>query len=97
MPGFNKVINAYANMYTHIPILNLCICIGFNFWLCLVALYTAIIRKDRGAIMMSIPVLAIIATLLVSTPVYAEFRYIYSMFTCLPLILVSAFFTISKR
>jgi hypothetical protein len=97
VPGFDKLLNAYANMYTHIPILNLCICIGFNFWLCLVALYTAIIRKDRGAIMMSIPVLAIIATLLVSTPVYAEFRYIYSMFTCLPLILVSAFFTIRKE
>ena len=95
--GFDRAINAYAMMFTNIPILNLCISVGFNFWLCLVALYTAIIRKDRGAIMMSIPVLAIIATLLVSTPVYAEFRYIYSMFTCLPLILVSAFFTIRKE
>ena len=41
---------------------------------------------------MAIPVLAIIVSLLISTPVYAEFRYAYSVFCSLPFVIFAVFY-----
>ena len=41
--------------------------------------------KKRARLLLSfLPVAAVFLTLMISTPVYAEFRYIYCLFTTLP-------------
>ena len=41
---------------------------------------------------LSVPLLAIIATLCIATPVYSEFRYAYASFTCSPMIICATFY-----
>ena len=50
-------------------------------------MYLGLLKKDPVALFLPIPVLAVIATLLIATPVYAEFRYAYSLFCVLPFLL----------
>lgn len=54
--------------------------------------FASIARKDKTGIFMAIPVLAIIVSLLISTPVYAEFRYAYSVFCSLPFVIFAVFY-----
>ena len=39
-------------------------------------------KRNKYIVSLTIPLLAIIATLLVATPVFSEFRYAYAVFTC---------------
>ncbi|MBQ3417371.1 MAG: hypothetical protein IJH32_06025 [Ruminococcus sp.] len=43
--------------------------------------------KRKKETVITLPALANIATLLIATPVYAEFRYAYSLFVCFPILL----------
>ena len=43
-----------------------------------------IVKKRARLLMAFLPVVAVFLTLMISTPVYAEFRYIYCLFTTLP-------------
>jgi hypothetical protein len=45
----------------------------------------ALRRHKRSVLMVYFPVIGVWITLLIATPVYSEFRYIYSLFTCMPL------------
>ena len=47
----------------------------------------ALLRKDKQGAFASLPILAIVLSLLVATPVYSEFRYIYAAFCALPMII----------
>lgn len=73
------------------PLLLLFVSIGFNTWLVLISAFSALIRKDFSALFVSVPTIMLIATLLIATPVYAEFRYAYAMFCCLPFIVYVSF------
>lgn len=84
--GFNKFIDEYLTIYTDLPILRLLLCIGLVVWMNLISLYISIVRKDKVGIVASVPILAIVLSLIISTPVFAEFRYIYSAFCCIPII-----------
>lgn len=61
---------------------------GFCTWLGLLALCYAVLRKDRAGILLTIPGLAVLATLLLATPMANEFHYYYSAFCTLPIVLV---------
>ena len=67
--------------------LKLTLSIGAGTWIFLTALYLGLLKRDPVTIFLPIPVLAVIATLLIATPVYAEFRYAYSLFCVLPFLL----------
>ena len=67
------------------------LCIGFYVWIVLVLLFISFIRKDKTGMFILIPVLAIICSLLISTPVYSEFRYAYALFCCLPFMVFTVF------
>lgn len=56
-------------------------------WILLIIFYIALINKNRYYICLVIPFLILIITLLIATPVYSEFRYVYSVFCAIPLIL----------
>nr|MCR5111667.1 hypothetical protein [Ruminococcus sp.] len=44
-----------------------------------------------------LPVFGVYITLLIATPVYSEFRYIYSLFTSLPMFCIVPFLDIRKN
>ena len=59
-------------------------------WILLLAFYKNITGKNYVALMTTIPSIAIIISLLVSTPAYSEFRYVYSLYCLIPLIVFMA-------
>jgi len=60
--------------------------IGFLFWLVLFGIVYCIYRKKYNIIITYIPLLCMWITILAS-PVFGEPRYVYGLFTCLPLLL----------
>lgn len=74
-----------------LPFGGLIFSIGLASWTTLGLFTLCIVRKKYRELLFFVPVLATIATLLIATPVYAEFRYAYGMFTTLPLLGVIPF------
>ena len=67
-----------------IPLVWMIYSIGFNFWIFVVMLGYNVYKKEYKLCLIYLPVLFLWLTCLAS-PVYCEFRYIYSLFTCLPM------------
>lgn len=84
----NAMIDGYFTMYTDIPLLRIFLCIGLVVWINVACLYISIVRKDRVGIIVAMPIVAIVLSLIISTPVFAEFRYIYSAFCCIPVVVI---------
>ena len=87
MPRLYRVVSAYFYHFGRLPVLQLLLSIGLCTWTMLAALYAAWLKKDRAAVFAVMPPLFVVMTLLVATPVYAEFRYFYSVYCCLPFLL----------
>ena len=58
--------------------------IGFMFTLLILTFAMCYVKKQYKLLLVYIPILALWLTVLAS-PVYAEFRYIYSLFVCMPI------------
>ncbi len=82
----------YCRAFSALPLLQPLLSIGLYTWITCTAALMAIIRKNREAFFVTMPVLAIIGTLLVATPVYAEFRYAYPMFCAMPVVVTAVFY-----
>ena len=54
-------------------------------WVTLFMTGAAFIRKNKKFVLIYLPVIGVILTLLIATPVFAEFRYAYCVFACVPL------------
>ena len=89
--GMNKAVNSYLSHFSKYQVLKPFFSIGFFVWCILLCLYVSIIKKDKVSALMTIPVLMIILSLLVATPVFSEFRYAYSVFCTMPVIAVMTF------
>lgn len=72
--------------FEFIPMFYPFISIGLNVWILVLCAYVSL-KNRRQEWILTIPILAVIASLLISTPVFSEFRYIYSLFLSLPVIL----------
>jgi len=83
--NFVKIFSFYVEQ-RDIPILSMFCSIGFAFWMLLISLTYCIYIKKYNLIIIFIPMLALWLTNLAS-PVFCEFRYIYSLFTSLPILL----------
>ena len=66
--------------------------IGLHAWLVVVCCYVCTAKK-RKEFLLAVPILVLLAGLWVGTPVYAEYRYAYPMFTTCPLILLATIFS----
>lgn len=75
---FSKIRNS------DIPLIGFTRCIGFCLWIIFLLMYVAIKRNRKEVLYSFIPVVGIWITLLIATPVIAEFRYIYCAYLCLP-------------
>lgn len=81
----------FEELYKEIPIYGMLWSIGFVVWTTLFFMGITFIKKGLREMILYFPVLGVWATLLVATPVYAEFRYIYAIFLCLPLSILIPF------
>ena len=80
----------------NVPVLNFFWSIGLGIWLIFISFTVSIKRKNIKSLYIFVPVFGIWLTMMVATPVFAEFRYIYSAFTCLPLLLLASYIVKSK-
>lgn len=65
--------------------------IGFNVWILSILCFFNLVH-NRKEFLLTVPVLAVVFTLWLTTPVFSEFRYAYCVFTTLPFILPVSFF-----
>lgn len=89
--NINKYLNNYLWLFSENRVLQLFLSIGFFGWVVLFLLVMSIIRKDKSGFVILIPTLAVILSLYIATPVYAEFRYAYSMFCTIPFLALVIF------
>ncbi len=81
-----------------LPVVGILYSIGFCFWLIILSIYFCIKKKNKIAIYSMVPVLGIWFTMMIAAPVFSEFRYVYCMFTTVPvLLLVSRIIKTSKK
>lgn len=86
---FLDKINNFVNT-RDIPVVSMFLNIGFLFWIFIFGIIYCIYRKNYKLILIYLPVLCMWLTTLLS-PVFGEARYVYSLFTCLPLLLAITF------
>lgn len=90
-------VRAAATSYRSIPLYGMIWSIGLNV-LAFFALGVICIVKRRAWLLTAfLPIAAVFLTLVISTPVYAEFRYIYCLFTTLPFLASITFLTPQGR
>lgn len=73
-----------------VPLSNIFWSIGLGFIVTLLSFSISYYKKNKYLITY-IPFLGLWLTMIVASPVYCEFRYVYGLFTCLPLILILPF------
>lgn len=78
-------------LYMKIPAYGMLWSIGFVVWATLFGMGVTFIKKGFKAVLLYIPLIGVWLTLLAATPIYAEFRYAYSIFLCLPFALLFPF------
>ena len=88
--SIDLMLREYLWLFTNLQGLRLFLSIGFFIWIDILMLMIALIRKDKVGAFVSMPILVVVASLLVATPVFSEFRYIYAAFCSLPMVIVIA-------
>ena len=78
-----------------IPGISLLFSIGIYFWINMISFVISLIKKNYKLGIINLLFIALWLTV-VASPVYAEFRYIYSIYICLPLIIVITFYKVKK-
>lgn len=71
------MFNKYLELYEELDALKIFLSIGLHVWVTLLVMYMAILRKNKQMIFFCLLPLSVIATLMIATPVFAEFRYAY--------------------
>lgn len=79
-----------ANM-PQLPVIRYFFSNGAAFWLFFAMMGLCAAEKQYSRLLLYVPVLAVWFTLIIATPLDNEFRYAYSVFTTLPLLLVVPF------
>ena len=74
-----------------LSIINISWSIGFCFWILAIFAYISWRRKGLKSLLAFVPIFGIWLTMLIASPVFAEFRYVYGAFVCLPLLLIYPF------
>lgn len=66
--------------------------IGFNFWVIVSLFCCNIINHRKLEAFLSVPGLAITFTLIIATPVFSEFRYVYAVFISIPFVVLCSIY-----
>lgn len=87
----NQWLDNYLWIYENTNGLAVFLCIGFHVWIVILMCYLCLVRRDRVSFFTTLPVLTLILSLLMATPVYSEFRYAYAVFCVLPFLIFAPF------
>ena len=71
--------------------------IGFHFWVMVFLFCCNIINLRKTEAFLSVPGIAITLTLMIGTPVFSEFRYIYANFISMPFVVLCTLYFSRKR
>lgn len=75
------------NLKSHeTPIINMSWSIGLSVWFILLLMFITKKRIGFKYLYCFVPVIGIWVTMMLASPVYGEFRYVYGFYTCLPLL-----------
>lgn len=88
MNWVSQLLTDYAKMFDELPILNFFSSIGLWFGIDLLLLFIAVIKENKNSIILTIPIIGLVLSLMIATPVNGEFRYVYSIFCSLPALTV---------
>ena len=89
--NFQKLLCWYAEIF-NTDCLRIFLSIGFWVWIVLAIGIIGAVRGDKEMVCMVIPIVAIIISLLIATPIDADLRYCYSVFCCTPFLGCSLFY-----
>jgi len=78
-----------------LPVISMIYSIGFNTLVVLSLICLICIKKQRRYLLVFVPIVILLLTVAAS-PINTEFRYVYSVFTCLPILLAFALCAPSK-
>ena len=81
-----KKIDSYIEK-REVPFISMLFSIGFIFWIITICFVYCIYKKEYRKVLIYIPVIMLWVTTLAS-PVFCEFRYVYSLVTCLPVFII---------
>ena len=95
--ALQKAVYSYIKLFEYLDILKPFLSIGLYTWLLLLTVFIGYRKKDKITVFSALPCIAIIVSLLIATPVFAELRYAYATFCCLPFLAVIAFRNNSKE
>lgn len=76
-----------------VPLIGNTWCIAACFYIIIISSYITVKRNRKRYLYLFVPVFGIWLTMMVATPVFAEFRYVYSAFTCLPFLISVPYLT----
>lgn len=93
---FDSVLTLYLMEWQGSPIFTFFLSIGFMVWLLIMFVYKSALYKRKDLFFIMVPPLLVIATLLIATPLYAEFRYAYAVSLTLPFIIAMSICDIKK-
>jgi len=85
---FSGIRDRVERLYKRIPLYGLVWSIGACVWLTMICMVLTVLNRGWRYVLCYIPIIGVWLTLLIATPVYAEFRYLYSFFVCLPITLL---------
>lgn len=80
-----KFLFDFRDLYRHYYFLGSLWSIGTMVWVAVFMFGLLMVRKHRVLLLIFLPGIGVWLSLMVATPVFAEFRYAYSFFTTLPL------------
>lgn len=83
-------INNFVNS-RDFPIISMILSIGFLFWIMLICMGYCIYKREYFKLLIFLPVLFVWITILAS-PVFAEPRYVYCLFTTIPIFILTTIF-----
>lgn len=88
----SNIIKKYSSLKDerNIPIVSMLYSIGFNVWIIFILIGKLCMEKNKKYLIAFVPLLALWFTTLAS-PVFCEYRYIYSIFTCQPVLIAYVF------
>ena len=85
---FVKIREIVMKLHTVIPLFGLLFSLGSVLWIILIMFGYTFVNKDNDSRLLFIPILAMVFTILIATPVSGDFRYVYYEFLALPLLAI---------
>ncbi len=82
----HRLVKAYFTLSRETVMFEPLQSVGFNVWILSMLCFLNLVR-NRKEFLLTVPVLAVVFTLWLTTPVFCEFRYAYAVFTTLPFLL----------